>query len=634
MSRGQSGVTAKIHLVNRRKPPKPEAVTAWPYECCLGEIHLGRDPLHPVGRRFGVGQTYGSWVTGERLFGKCVDLQNGQFRLAWHSAGMITVRAGWTRLFANLFRVAADGMVCRREEGTMSEPDYKYGRSGQGGMVWLVLTVALVGALVYFLNRDANDGQGGGQTLVVYCAAGVKKAVEEAAGKFEHETGTKVSLEYGSSGVLANKLKIDKEGGMARADVYIPADYVYAERASVDGLTAESLKVATWKVVLGTKPGSDLILDNCDVVLTQKISFVICDPLTGVGKKTKKMLEESGHWAAVNAAKSASFPTVTEAALAVKENAGTQAAFVWDSVARQFGLRVLELPELEASKANITVAVTTTTAQPTLALKFARYLAAPTRGGTVFSNHHYVPIPGDEWTETPKLRIDCGGVNREAVEKTIREFQQREGASIDVVYAGCGTLVSKMQTGEHGLPDIFMTCDMAYLDMAQKKMNQPFGPDLKVSSTRIVMLVAKGNPHGIRSLIDLAKRGLRVGTTDPKASTLGALSHQLCRETGQFDSIEQNIVMMADTAHTLVQTMEAGQKLDVALVYEANIRHMIDRFDSVPLQPKRALAVQNIAARKTTPYPRLVRRLMEHLTSQISRRRFEQLGFSWEANGE
>ena len=70
------------------------------------------------------------------------------------------------------------------------------------------------------------------------------------------------------------------------------------------------------------------------------------------------MLERSGHWAEVDAAKAASFPTVTEAALAVKENAGTQAAFIWDSVARQFGLRVVELPELAASKADISVAVT------------------------------------------------------------------------------------------------------------------------------------------------------------------------------------------------------------------------------------------------------------------------------------
>ena len=60
----------------------------------------------------------------------------------------------------------------------------------------------------------------------------------------------------------------------------------------------------------------------------------------------------------------------------------------------------------------------------------------------------------------------------------------------------------------------------------------------------------------------------------------------------------------------------------------------MDRFDAVPLQPKRALAVQNVAARKTTPYPQLARRLMEWLTSQTSRRRFEQLGFSWEANGQ
>ena len=305
----------------------------------------------------------------------------------------------------------------------MGDSGYQYGRGGRGGALWLVLTLFVVAGLVLFLNRDSD---GGGQTLVVYCATGVKKAVEEAAGKFEQETGVLVSLEYASSGVLANKLKIDKEGGVPRADVYIPADHVYADRARVDGLTAESLRVATWKVVLGVKPGSNFVLADCDDFLAQKLSFVICDPLAGVGKKTKTMFERSGHWASMDAVKAASFPTVTEAALAVKENAGTQAAFVWDSVARQFGLQVVELPELAASQADISVAVTASTARPALALKFARYLAAPTRGGTVFEHHHYLPIPGDVWADTPQLRIDCGGVNREAVEPTLREFRQRD----------------------------------------------------------------------------------------------------------------------------------------------------------------------------------------------------------------
>ena len=322
------------------------------------------------------------------------------------------------------------------------------------------------------------------------------------------------------------------------------------------------------------------------------------------------------------------------AALAVKENAGTDGAFIWDSVARQFGLKVVELPELEASKADISVAVTSSTRRPTLALQFSRYLAAPTKGGGVFATHKYQPIAGDAWALQPTLRLDCGGVNREAVEKTINEFKQREGCEIDIVYAGCGTLVGKMQTGDQGLPDLFMTCDASYLDMVQQKMGNPFGPDMRLSSTRIIMLVAKGNPHDVESLEHLAKRDLRVGTTDPQASTLGAMSHYAIRETGLYDTIKPNIVMMADTAHTLVQTMEAGQQLDVALVYEANVQHLKGRFDFVPLQPKYAIAVQNVAANKTTPYPRLAKRLITRLASATSRRRFEQLGFQWEAERE
>ena len=162
-------------------------------------------------------------------------------------------------------------------------------------------------------------------------------------------------------------------------------------------------------------------------------------------------------------------------------------------------------------------------------------------------------------------------------------------------------------------------------------MGSPFGPDLRVSSTRVVMLVAKGNPKELKDLADLTQEGLKIGTTDPRASTLGALSHDLFRETNQYDIIKKNITVMNDTAHTLIQSMEAGEKLDVALVYEANIQHLKDKFDYVPLNPPRALAVQNIAANKNTAYPQLARRLMQRITSVTSKRRFEQLGFSWEA---
>jgi molybdate transport system substrate-binding protein len=512
----------------------------------------------------------------------------------------------------------------------MSESSFK--RSNSWPLVAFFSILVLVALVVSMRSKDGK--RSGKSVITVYCAAGVRLAVEEVAKQFEQELGVKVALEYASSGVLANRLKTDREGGLASADVYIPADYQFTNRALADGLTTEAFRVARWKVVLGVKPGLDLDLSNCDDLLSRGISFVMCDPLTGVGKKTRKMLVKSGHWTSVDSAKASSFPTVTEAALAVKENAGTQAAFIWNSTARQHGLRVVDLPELADSSADISVAVTASTENPTLALQFARYLAAPQKGGLVFARHKYISIAGDAWAERPKLRIDCGGVNREAVEKTISEFEEREGCEVDVVYAGCGTLVSKMRTGEQGLPDLFVTCDATYLTKAQSAMGNPFGPDLKVSSTRIVMLVGKGNPKGLHSLSDLDQEGLRIGTTDPDASTLGALSHELIRETGKFDVIQENIEMMADTAHTLIQTMEAGEKLDVVLVYEANIQHLNERFATVPLQAERAVAVQNVAARKDTPYPQLTERLMLQLVSDTSRRRFEQLGFSWVAGSE
>ena len=88
----------------------------------------------------------------------------------------------------------------------MSEAEHQYGGGGRGGVWLLALTVALVGGLAWLMSRDSGGPEAGGnqegeqaagsgKTLIVYCAAGVKKAVEEAAGKFTSETGVKVALE-------------------------------------------------------------------------------------------------------------------------------------------------------------------------------------------------------------------------------------------------------------------------------------------------------------------------------------------------------------------------------------------------------------------------------------------------------
>ncbi|MBT5845373.1 MAG: solute-binding protein, partial [Verrucomicrobiales bacterium] len=115
----------------------------------------------------------------------------------------------------------------------MTENEHQYGVRRVNGILWLAVTALAIGCLAVFLqskyatdpSSDLRDGQA--KSLTVYCAAGVRSAVEEMAKKFETEMGVSVKLEYANSGVLANRLRIDKEGGLASADIYIPADYTY-----------------------------------------------------------------------------------------------------------------------------------------------------------------------------------------------------------------------------------------------------------------------------------------------------------------------------------------------------------------------------------------------------------------------
>ena len=106
----------------------------------------------------------------------------------------------------------------------MTENEHQYGVRRVNGTLWLAVTALAIGCLAYFLQNNTADPRDElAKSLTVYCAAGVRLAVEEAAKQFEREMDVSVKLEYANSGVLANRLKIDKEGGLASADVYIPA---------------------------------------------------------------------------------------------------------------------------------------------------------------------------------------------------------------------------------------------------------------------------------------------------------------------------------------------------------------------------------------------------------------------------
>ena len=81
----------------------------------------------------------------------------------------------------------------------------------------LVAIGILVGLLVWNQRPAANAPVR--EPLVVYCAAGLKTAVEAVAKDYEREQNVVVQLQYGGSGTLLSNLRVAQRG-----DLFIPGD--------------------------------------------------------------------------------------------------------------------------------------------------------------------------------------------------------------------------------------------------------------------------------------------------------------------------------------------------------------------------------------------------------------------------
>lgn len=477
--------------------------------------------------------------------------------------------------------------------------------------------------------KAESNGSGGAprESIVVYCAVGLRPPVELAAKRFQEETGTQVELNYDNSGSLLGKMKLEKAAN-PHGDLFIPADDSFIDLAREAGLIREVLPLGRFRAVLAVKPGNPKQIKSLDDLLRSDVTFVICEEKAAVGKVSKQALVKAGKFEALKAKAKSEKATVTEAAMVVQASNEVDAAFVWDSTARQFKLDIVETPELKGASATIASAVIATGPHPTAALRFARYLCAPEKGAKIFEEKYYEPIPGDPWAVTPALTLFAGGTNRMAIKATLEAFEAREGCTVNTTYAGCGTLNGMIETGR-GKPDMYLTCDASFLI----KVADHFEAPLDVSTTQLTILVRKEKADAIRSLEDLGKEGISLGVGDEDLGALGMLTAKVLKERGLYDAIRKNVKVTSPTAHELVLQVEAHDKLDAAIVYRVNCNRIDkDKLFTLSVEGPSAAANQNVAVARNTPHRQLAERLMQNLLSVESRARFEVEGFKWKAH--
>jgi molybdate transport system substrate-binding protein len=237
------------------------------------------------------------------------------------------------------------------------------------------------------LENERMKSSASGSPLLVFCAASVEPAVVPIAAAFQRETGVAVQFEVGPSGPLIERMRREKRG-----DLFIPASQQpFLDRCQSDGTVSKVLPLASLKLVLAVKPGKSDAITLKDL-LAGKARYAISHEESAAGLATLEAIAPLGDWQPFAEGAQTILPTVTEVAHAIRDSAEVDCGIVWDATARQYGLTVIEFPELDSSKSVIAAGVLATSGQAEHAQKFAAYLASPEKGGAYFKMLGYSAI--------------------------------------------------------------------------------------------------------------------------------------------------------------------------------------------------------------------------------------------------
>ncbi len=486
----------------------------------------------------------------------------------------------------------------------------------------LILLFA-AGALIYFATGLRQSGSK--TQLMVFCAAGLKKPVEVIAAQYEKETGVAVSIQYGGTGTLLSQLRVAKQG-----DLFLAADGGSLADAKKLEVIREVLALALQHPVIAVAKGNPKGITTLADLEKPEVRLALVVPeAASIGKVTKKLLDEK--WETLAKKAVVMKTTVTEVA-ADTELGAVDAALVWDSTVPQFKkLDIVKVPELSNHEEKASAAVLASAVSSVEALKFARYLAAPDKGGAEFQKQGFKPAGGDKWAAKPELVLYSGGINRPAIEKLVQDFATREGIDITTVFNGCGILCAAMKTmGDSSnpkFPDVYYACDVCFVP----PVAQHFPEAILLTESEIIIAVPKGNPKGVKTLADLAQPGLRVGLCNAEQSTLGFMTQGILRSMNLLESVSKNASSQVPTGDFLVNQLRTGS-LDAAVVYRTNIQQQAEHFEAIPLPADKARAVQPFSVRVDSPNQQLGRRLLAYLRAH--KESFENAGFVWKGDDQ
>lgn len=234
-----------------------------------------------------------------------------------------------------------------------------------------------------------------------------------------------------------------------------------------------------------------------------------------------------------------------------------------------------------------------------------------------------------------EILVLCGGSMRDAMEEVIENYKGVSSDSVIMTVGDSGELCAQLRFTSEG--DIYV-CHDPFMPLAEKR--GLIHEWRTVARFWPAVVVAGGNPLGIKGIEDLGRPGLRIGIGDTKYTTSGVITREILKNAPFGEAVRRN-VRLETKGHQKRATDVALGLLDAAVIWDAVAFQYRDKLDVIPIEKTYVDAITSATFGRTdlrnirvtagiTTYARdrgRVRRFYEYLTTE-GRAVFEEYGFT------
>lgn len=187
----------------------------------------------------------------------------------------------------------------------------------------------------------------------------------------------------------------------------------------------------------------------------------------------------------------------------------------------------------------------------------------------------------DDDAKEPEVLLLCGGSFKAPGEKLVAEYKKATGRTILISFGQCEDLLPHVKNHTQG--DLFLAHDPYAKYATDAKAEKR---TVVVGYLRPVLVVKKGNPHGIKSLEDLAKPGLRVALPNPEFATCGKMVADLIAKRSLKEKIMANVGNALFRSHSEIATGIKMDQRDAGMMWNGVAGNYADALEVVPTPPE------------------------------------------------